>query len=1421
MQVHYPENLPKGLNFGLLTSVFDSLEDRESYLIKQLEELSEARQSKVYKVSGKLSQGQQQASFIIKIGSKEQIDAIANKENLLDEDLASLLTAKKTFPTNDSPAKTEAIALYTDAGYRRLTSTYTLKSFLENPATTHSALQNTIKTIIRILRMIHGSSRKINNEEEYIRGMAFLLSQLKTDLVLSEAEFLDTCSSNELLSSYDLSKAANTVDTNPSNPSNVLNMTVCLNAFSCSLADKSQYKMKLIENNRFLTVTAEFAEPIDRFEVTNSLSSIRGKITNTRIKFYLNKLYEEIGEGEGSIQSENYTPYITLHNFSYPNPFLEINKFIPRNSEVWKSEPLTISDNGIIHGDCNICNFLLDKATGTQIDLIDFERASASRENEGFQKTEQCAPIAWDYLVFFQSIKLAVLQNLLAQLPLERLITPIHEFEWILWTYIIFPKMEKQKLIEHFKNIVDEELKLFEYLPPLFSILDALISELKKANKENAKYSYLKEVSKIYYLICLRFAKHGEVRGVKFFSCVIGASFALEVSFLRILQGPFSQIESVSFVLDRILEEHTEFLKSDNIANFWKLYGQYIAYCRKEYSSTDSSIKDRILQLFNQVWRQNDAISYRGSLHEEALRAYEKGIGLFIPLHAYDLELFAKDKTNQIFDVFELIQVHKNLLILGDRGSGKSTIAYELIFRLIGRKEDMDPLKIGNFTPITLILFLNRDGIRSPLLTIKKFKDYIKMRLEPYNILNWDEYLRLGLFLFVIDGLNEIPDSDYNPIIQTIATLENEYPLNRYIVTSRRYGYKGGLDGFTQVTLCPFDNDAIKEYFCKNEEIDYFEPFMQDFQEILNKDEAFRTPFIALKLINHFLRYKADPTRWTPPQDIRSVYRFLVNQIFDDVIKVMTKGKGFSKTQKESIKYTFFLSFSSIAFEMTERQSLEARESELKDKIVEKWSEIADKIGSIDDWKIPIDDNGSDSEDVHSRILHLFCTNDLLVRDIRNDDTPIFRFCHHSYLEYLTSSVIWDEIKLSDNHNSVLEKYLRQRHWDETIQMMLSYMLSRQGVSEIPDISPKDILSHICLFDINFLVESLNQIELLPKEIPGIVYELLRNIIVNDTQPLIRRKQAVNGFAELHHENVTEEFETSIYELAKHTSKDELLDLTLKNMESLDEMRCQRIVTEIIRNKDDSFHINARLIGISHLKYEILQDQERKNLKGFIFLGSTDIKIRTKFIETFIWVKERFSNLSARIDEKKDSKENLLEIRNILSFIQKRLNESDTRILEGFLQARLSDLTELAEDECIENIKKALDKLKEKEVVQLIEKYQRIIDTHEIEFLVSYLSIVNPSQEIITYQIAILNLLSDYEVKLGEDILKNLLKSPSPELIKAALPYFDKLFVYYRNTAMIIWEQVTPSLERHINESEELTALILKLHGRVRYELDT
>ncbi|WP_020587907.1 SUMF1/EgtB/PvdO family nonheme iron enzyme [Desulfobacter curvatus] len=185
----------------------------------------------------------------------------------------------------------------------------------------------------------------------------------------------------------------------------------------------------------------------------------------------------------------------------------------------------------------------------------------------------------------------------------------------------------------------------------------------------------------------------------------------------------------------------------------------------------------------------------------------------------------------------EMIDTESKLVLLGDPGSGKSTLVNYLTHILaqagladsekwLSQLENKGAWTTGLVFPVHVVL--REFAVQAQVLnsgrdaagTADVLLDYLENTVKPtgfWPVLNaflLDEKITC---LFLLDGLDEVPESQRKIIVRIIDTFAAQFTWHRYLVTCRIYAYIGQsyqLGGFQQTTLMPFNKEQIQSFIC-------------------------------------------------------------------------------------------------------------------------------------------------------------------------------------------------------------------------------------------------------------------------------------------------------------------------------------------------------------------------------------------------------------------------------------------------------------------------------------------------------------------------------------------------------------------------------------------------------------------------------
>lgn len=190
-------------------------------------------------------------------------------------------------------------------------------------------------------------------------------------------------------------------------------------------------------------------------------------------------------------------------------------------------------------------------------------------------------------------------------------------------------------------------------------------------------------------------------------------------------------------------------------------------------------------------------------------------------------------------DVLDVIsdEINKYIVILGDPGSGKSTLTKYIILSVLQINIDEKLSTLFN-SHLPLRVELREFAGLCAEKECKTFLDYFQhlAETEGYSLTKEevDNYLKKdGKAIIIFDGLDEIFDpKEWERINRMIVGFTLDYPKVRVIVTSRIVGYKRKIlddAGFVHFTLQDFEEEQIETF------LDRWYPLVVDKNEIENR----------------------------------------------------------------------------------------------------------------------------------------------------------------------------------------------------------------------------------------------------------------------------------------------------------------------------------------------------------------------------------------------------------------------------------------------------------------------------------------------------------------------------------------------------------------------------------------------------------
>lgn len=356
-------------------------------------------------------------------------------------------------------------------------------------------------------------------------------------------------------------------------------------------------------------------------------------------------------------------------------------------------------------------------------------------------------------------------------------------------------------------------------------------------------------------------------------------------------------------------------------------------------------------------------------------------------------------------DVLRLIDENAAVILIGDAGSGKSTVAREWEYRLarsIVDGADDSHHSVAPRMPVVL---------RAPDLP-ERLKDWESDHLSStVAILGHSErdaqLLAIGALYVIVDALNELADALKHLVADWIIALRNAFPSTPVLVCHRQYNYVPGLLPFPVITLQKVENEQARRYvhdYLREQAVPNHNEMSEQLIKLLLDDpehqqvrDLAQTPLFLWMIVERFQQTQELPqsrgglfdtfSRWYLEQRYHEAHQEQTETHYDYEAKARLLGV--------------------LGYEMVQRRATDLPEVDIPDLLPPE---------RHDDWQAVRD------EIISAEMLH------------RSDES--LRFLHQSFQEYFAARHFL--LSEASDPNAIRDK-VWQFGWHDTFAVLLGF----------------------------------------------------------------------------------------------------------------------------------------------------------------------------------------------------------------------------------------------------------------------------------------------------------------------------------------------------------------------------------------------
>jgi nucleoside-triphosphatase THEP1 len=371
---------------------------------------------------------------------------------------------------------------------------------------------------------------------------------------------------------------------------------------------------------------------------------------------------------------------------------------------------------------------------------------------------------------------------------------------------------------------------------------------------------------------------------------------------------------------------------------------------------------------------------------------------------------------------------YTHLMILGQPGAGKSTFLRKIGLEALKGKSgqiqgEIIPvlLELKQFTTneVNIYNIIEQEFISCQLPLAKEFTNQL---------------LRRGKLLLLLDGLDEVPNKNFELVIDKIQEFVKEYKQNKFVISCRTAAYRQKFQNFKEFIIADFDDQQIQQ-FIKNwfySQVDKQLKTDQKCWDKINTQEATkelaRTPLLLT-----FLCLEYDES-----QDLPKKKATLYGNALDILLRRWSAEK---RLPYEPIYRQLGIDLEKIMLAEI------AYDNFATDKLFFSQPEVLNQIQKV----LDNNDNAPKNLDVGKILDAITIEQGILVERARD----VFSFSHLTLQEYLTAQHIYDNLLVK----KLVTEHLTDKRWKEVFLLVAGVM--RGGADDLLLLMEKELQKYI------------------------------------------------------------------------------------------------------------------------------------------------------------------------------------------------------------------------------------------------------------------------------------------------------------------------------------------------------------------------